>query len=191
MSRNVNKWHSTVLAALLIAFVIAPATSASTPPPETSLVMQSATGEYVGQGQNYSYSETDGTYSAVTWDNGESVNISVIGPSFSFWWYLDFGAEPGNVLAPGTYTGCTRWPFNNIEAGLSIGGNGRGCNALSGSFTVHEIVFGADENVTSLWITFSQNCENLGLLLTGEIKINATTVAVDPSTWGKIKNLYR
>ena len=190
MSGSVTKLHCARLA-LLFAFVAATASFASTAAAETSLTMQSSLGEYVGQGATYNYSATDGIYEAVSWDNGESVNISVIGPSFSFWWYIDFGLLPGNVLAPGTYTGCTRYPFNSTEPGLSIGGNGRGCNTLSGSFTVHEIVFGADENVTSLWISFSQNCENFGPLLTGDIKINASPVPVESASWGKIKSLYR
>jgi hypothetical protein len=67
------------------------------------------------------------------------------------WWFLDLAAPSGQVLAPGTYTGAPRNPFNSFaEPDLSVGGNGRGCNTLTGSFTISNVVFGPNGYVQTL-----------------------------------------
>ena len=73
---------------------------------------------------------------------------------------LTFAAPPGDVLAPGTYSNAARYPFNGTSPGLSVIGNGRGCNTITGSFTVTEIGFSpVDGSLASFGVTFTQHCE--------------------------------
>ena len=97
------------------------------------------------------------------------------------WWYLDFEPAAGDVLAPGTYTGATRYPFNGTGAGLSISGEGRGCNELSGSFTVNE--FTTDRSaLRTLSISFEQHCEHAAAALRGTFNFRAGDTTA-PAPW--------
>ncbi|MFJ8585112.1 hypothetical protein ACIRD2_10695 [Streptomyces sp. NPDC093595] len=82
-------------------------------------------------------------------------------------------APSGTSLAPGTYTGATRHPFNEgNQPGLSLGGNGRGCNTLTGSFTVSAVEFGPAGYVKKLDATFEQHCEGGTAAARGEVHID-------------------
>jgi hypothetical protein len=87
------------------------------------------------------------------------------------WWYLDMAAPSGQSLAPGTYTGATRYPFNGAGPGLSLSGNGRGCNTLTGSFTVLDAVYGINGYVQTFDATFEQHCEGGDPAARGEVYI--------------------
>jgi hypothetical protein len=43
--------------------------------------------------------------------------------------------------------------------GVSLDGNGRGCNTLTGTFTVLDAVFGRNGYVQTFDATFEQHCE--------------------------------
>ena len=75
---------------------------------------------------------------------------------------LDFAAPDGMQLEQRLYSGATRYPF--AEAGVpqfAIGGNGAGCNVLSGEFEVFEVVYDASELPQSLALDAVFFCENL------------------------------
>lgn len=81
-------------------------------------------------------------------------------------------APSGKSLTPGTYTGATRYPFNEgTEPGLSLSGNGRGCNQLTGTFTVSAVEFGPQGYVKKLDATFVQHCEGGTAAARGEVHI--------------------
>jgi hypothetical protein len=88
------------------------------------------------------------------------------------WWHLDFDAPGDQVLVPGIYTGATRYPFNSGSSpGLSVYGNGRGCNMLTGTFEVLDVHYGAGgSTVESFLATFEQHCEGFSAALRGEIR---------------------
>ena len=139
----------------------------------TSLTMQSEPGDYIGGGQNYSYTLADGEFSAYR-NFGGGVSISFNTPSFDHFWYLDFSAPANAPLRVGTYTGVARFPFQApTEPGLSVYGDGRGCNTLTGNFEVKKVIYGADGAIIAFWATFTQHCEGEPPALTGEIKFNA------------------
>ena len=53
----------------------------------------------------------------------------------------------GQTLTAGTtYANATRYPFNGSGPGLAIYGEGRGCNTLTGSFTVTEATFAGPDS---------------------------------------------
>jgi hypothetical protein len=137
----------------------------------TSLTMTSDAGDYIGQGQTYNFSPVDGSFTAqVNYQGG--VSISFIAPNYTRWWYLDFSAPNSAPLAKGSYLMATRFPFNS-GAGLSVSGEGRGCNTLTGSFNVRQIEY-VNNTVASFEASFEQHCEGFEPALRGEIKYNAS-----------------
>lgn len=137
-----------------------------------SLSFSGDAGDYISGGQSYAYSTAGGdslTVSASTDDRVVSVSV---GGANGDWWYLDLAAPSGTALAAGTYTGATRYPFNaSSEPGLSLDGNGRGCNTLTGDFTISDITFGPEGYVQQLDATYDQHCEGGTAALHGEVHI--------------------
>jgi hypothetical protein len=62
-------------------------------------------------------------------------------------------------------------PFNDGAPGLSIVGDGRGCNTLTGQFDVHEISHASTGELLVFDATFEQHCEGFGPALFGRIRI--------------------
>jgi hypothetical protein len=80
-------------------------------------------------------------------------------------------------LTVGTYSGAARFPFQAPDQpGLSVFGDGRGCNTLTGSFTVLAISYGPDGNIASFDATLEQHCEGGAPALHGEFRFNANPV---------------
>jgi hypothetical protein len=79
-------------------------------------------------------------------------------------WELDFSTHKlSTAITEGYYPDAMRHPFEDEgRPGLSISGDGRGCNQLSGWFEIHEVDI--DDSVTPaillrLTATFEQHCE--------------------------------
>src|SRR5215469_296742 len=124
----------------------------------TSLSLVSDTGDFVGLGQTTFLTPADGTFNAQGISTGNHVGVFFLGNQPGIFWSLDFAAPNGQTLAVGTYPGATRWPFEAPnQPGLSVFGDGRGCNTLTGSFAVLEISYGADGNIASFDATFEQH----------------------------------
>ncbi len=142
---------------------------ASAPPISGSLSMTSDPGDYIGQGLSYAYDTAGGDVFGSD-SNGNAVHIAVTGAQGD-WWYLDFAAPGGAQLAPGSYPNATRYPFQApTEPGLSVYGQGRGCNQLTGSFEVLEASYGADGSLASFQATFEQHCEGEKPALRGSVQ---------------------
>jgi hypothetical protein len=161
-----------VLASALMVLLLPGAASA--PPAESAtLTMVSDPGDYIGQGQTWSYDTAAGDVISAT-TNGSTVNVAVTGYNGT-WWYLDFDAPNGQTLTAGTtYANATRYPFNGSGPGLAIYGEGRGCNTLTGSFTVTEAVFGGPGSsyIQDFTATFEQHCEGGEPALRGTLSIH-------------------
>jgi hypothetical protein len=128
-------------------------------------------GDYISQGKAYSYSISKGDGLTVSSSNGSLVSVSVNAYNGD-WWTLDIDAPGTAVLAPGTYTEAHRYPFNGTGPGLDLSGNGRGCNTLTGSFTVTKAVFGAQGYVQNFDATFEEHCEGGTPAVRGEVHIS-------------------
>jgi hypothetical protein len=130
-------------------------------------------GDYIGQGltelldsDSYYFTESVGTGSA---------HVYVNGIHNSEWWYLDFSNGLNVPLAPGTYDGAVRWPFNPPGVpGLSVSGDGRGCNTLTGSFIVSEIEVGPLNLIQHLAVDFEQHCEGAPPALFGSVRVRSS-----------------
>jgi len=154
--------------------------------PITFLEMNSEEGDYIGQGLDYYFTESDGVFSAnqAYWGNptyeNNSVRLSFTAPDYTQWWYLSFSThELGIDLIEGTYD-AVRFPFEPAgSAGMSISGNGRGSNTLIGSFTILDIDFGLNGDIDSFAATFEQRSEGNAAALFGKIAFNSDVFSVD------------
>ncbi|GAA4861956.1 hypothetical protein [Kitasatospora terrestris] len=138
-----------------------------------SLAFSGDPGDWISGGQSYSYSTAGQDRLDVT-ANPEHTAISVsLSGAHGDWWYLDLAAPEGQTLQAGTYTGATRSPFNGpAEPGLSLSGDGRGCNTLTGSFTITDVVYGPNGYVQTLDAAFEQHCEGGSAAARGEVHLS-------------------
>ena len=137
----------------------------------SSLKLNSEPGDYVGQGQQLFVGATDGSFGLDLGFSLPGVLLKVEAPGNS--WFLQFSGPYGGLLQVGVYSAVARWPFNGSQPGLSVYGNSRGCNTVTGSFEVKEAVYDVDYKIVSFWATFEQHCEGLAPALRGEIRYNA------------------
>jgi len=140
-----------------------------------SLTMASDPGDFVGQGQTYSYTPSNATMSAWGGANGLAIDVDAGVGSL---WTVDLYPATGAALKPGVFASATRYPFNGAGNGLSVYGEGRGCNIVTGSFSVQKAVFsqvdGAPEQFAA---TFSQHCEAATPALNGTITFGSAPKA--------------
>jgi hypothetical protein len=137
------------------------------------LHLRSQPGDFVGGGVEQVLTPADGTFMASrNFDNGVTINFDGGGARF---WSLSFAAPQDAELVPGTYENATRWPFQLPTApGMSISGEGRGCNTLTGRFEVLEAVYGPLGEVERFAATFEQHCEGQVPALLGSVLFNST-----------------
>ncbi len=136
----------------------------------TRVSMTSDPGDYIGQGRPWSYTPADALIAAG--GSRQYAGFGVDGADGS-WWYADFAPGRGDILAPGTYLNATRYPFNGDGPGLSVSGNGRGCNTLTGQFTVNSANWWPDGRLRGISITFEQHCEGATPALRGTFEFRA------------------
>ncbi len=139
----------------------------------TLLFLNSQPGDDIGQSEARLITPADGTFTASSnFDNG--VNVSFSGNTAGDFWFTDFAAPMNATLVPGAYEGATLWPYQSaIGPGLSVYGDGRGCNVLSGRFVVLEATYDANGKVQSFAADFEQHCENAVPALFGSVRYQA------------------
>jgi hypothetical protein len=173
-------WRRRVLAAavsLTAASVglLMPGTAHAAPATTASLSFSGDSGDYISQGKSWSYSTSSGDVLNVS-GSASGVHVSITGYNGD-WWTLDIDAPDQPIpsqpasLAPGTYTNAHRYPFNGTGPGLDLSGDGRGCNELTGSFTITNAVFGPQNYVQTFDATFEQHCEGGTAAARGEVHI--------------------
>jgi hypothetical protein len=135
-----------------------------------SLAFSGDQGDYISGGRSYTYS-TAANDSLNVNSNGNGITISVNGAKGD-WWTLGLSAPSGQTLVPGVYNAATRAAFKAPTVpGLELSGNGRGCNTLTGSFAIQNVVFGPDNYVEKFDATYEQHCEGGTPALRGEVHI--------------------
>lgn len=133
------------------------------------LIMNSQTGDSIGQGQKHFYDTNDGVFTSTGTDTDEARIRLDNGDS----WSINFEAIEGLGLSVGEYTSATRFPFNDPTVpGLSISGDGRGCNTLTGTFEIIAITRDGGGIVNSLAADFEQHCGGGNEALLGRIRYN-------------------
>jgi len=127
--------------------------------------LQSEVGDYIGGGGAFSYTKADAQISLSA--AGGHLTLTITGDQR---WTADFavGSDLGELRA-GTYGGLTRYPFHDpAKGGLSWSGEGRGCNTLTGAFTIGRVVYQGGA-LAAIDLSFEQHCEGGAPALRGQI----------------------
>lgn len=127
------------------------------------VLLASDPGDYIGQGEFRVY--TPPTSAITVSSNGSRISVGVGG------YHGDFVAMLGTTpLTAGYYGDLQRYPFHNqVKGGMDWGGNGRGCNRLTGWFAIDRIVY-IGSTMTELEMRFEQHCEGFAPALRGAIR---------------------
>ena len=145
--------------------------AAAAPVDNGTFTMTGDPGDWVTGGQTYSYDTADGDLMSIRADDDLRGVYLSINAANGDWWSMDLRAPLGEQLAVGEYPNATRAPFSGAGAGIDIGGNGRGCNTIEGSFVVADVAFGPNGYVERLDATFEQHCEGGDPALRGRVVI--------------------
>jgi hypothetical protein len=125
----------------------------------------SSPGDYIGQGQSKTYYNDTSTFSLTGTTSGISYGVSGLGDG----WTVDLAPPTGQTFQVGQlYDNAQRFASaTNPE--VQLYGDGRGCNADTGSFVISDLATDSSGNVTNLAATFSQSCDG-GPALNGTIQ---------------------
>ncbi|ADO69252.1 hypothetical protein [Stigmatella aurantiaca] len=115
-----------------------------------------------GTWNTYVYSSTSRDY--------VRIHVTPANASQGLWWDVEFSTRAlGTPLAVRTYTNAQRAPFAAPGyPGLSISGDGRGCNTLAGEFQIHDIAWDS-VGLLKLSASFLQRCEAGNAVLRGMV----------------------
>ena len=172
---------------LALVLLIAASSSAA---PIFRLDFEGPTGDYISQGQHVVLTEQDVGLGFTSWDltsDGEVDRLwftsAGVGDLY-FLLFFDTNEIPGN-LTPGFYGDAQRSPFADPgHPGFWLAYDHRGCNRISGSFSILDAVFGPS-GPKSFSATFEQSCEGNSPPLTGSFfysDSSAPTPTPAPST---------
>jgi len=141
------------------------------------ITLVSDVGDYIGGGANYSYTKANAVISLSA--SATAVHLSILGNQQ---WDAFFVVQNGAQLAIGPYTNATRYPFQGSGAGLDWSGEGRGCNMLTGSFTIDSVSWsgGVGTAILGIDMRFEQHCEGGPAALHGTIHWRSDDPAVPP-----------
>lgn len=180
---------------LCLLFVVQAAFSQ---PPQgvTEISMTSDGGDFVGQGQNYHYAPRVGSYVVNAQDHSGDGLADFVNVGFNntvdYWHFIFSTRRTGQPLTTGVYENATRYgPLSGTSPGLDVGGIGRGCNQLTGSFTVHQVEYnyvGSSIQLVRFAATFEQHCEGVTPALYGTVYYNYAPSGPTYSISGQVVN---
>jgi hypothetical protein len=161
MGGSLRRRASIVVLSVAFAFVglMIPASAQAATVPTSTFTMSGDSTDYITGGGTYNYTSDDSTFKVSSTPN--LIHLTVIQGSYVHWWYADFKAPDNQPLVEGnTYDNAQRYPFQTAGwPGLSVDGDGRGCNTLTGSFTLNKLVTTRAGAVTEFAIDWVQHCE--------------------------------
>jgi len=146
------------------------------------LAFQSDTGHYIGRGLNYdlTYTPSNGAFFSAsvsrTLPSGEPAQFTfLLGGGRTPFSFLSFGTDQlGIPIQPGFYPGAERAAFATIgHAGLDLGFDGYGCNAVSGNFTISDLSFGPANSIQRFAASFEHHCQGWFGALSGTFRFAA------------------
>lgn len=151
---------------------------ASQAAPQTVLLLNSESGDWVGAGENHEYRPEDGAFTFRLAPSEAHVSFYATDPQH--FWFLDFAAPADTEFLPGQYEQTSRWPFQpSTMPGMTVSGDGRGCNSTSGRFIVWEFEKDDAGNVQKFAVDFEHHCEGAKAALFGVFRYNSE-VGVTP-----------
>ena len=147
-------------------------------PVATHTVFQfvSAPGDYIGQGQTVVLDSAQATFVPRNTGNVGYVAIDVSNfPANG--WNLGFSTATGSPLTIGSYADATGPPFQNgVTPGMSVEGDGRGCDRYFGHFDILDIAYDPVTGALSRFAAnFFQRCQTpTAPVLVGAIRFNSS-----------------
>lgn len=178
-------------------WVLTNANTVTLPPrPIARLKLQSQPGDYIGQGGNFDITYTPdspGRFSAQILNTVDpspgspallvfSGGVVTSGPDNTNA-LLFFGTDKlGIPLQTGFFPDVERAVFASPgHPGLDVGFQNRGCNILTGSFTINDISFSPEQRLETFSATFEQHCEGANSALLGSFEYNAGSFSPPPT----------
>ncbi len=143
------------------------------------LYFTSSPSSWVGQGQTVDLASQAGITAGRYFNQGVYTNDVYFdaGP-----WMLDLVGPNETLVTPGFYPDATRWPFMGSGAGLSLIGEGRGDNTLTGYFDVLQADYDNSGQIQSFAADFVQYDEgNQNAWIDGSIRYNSSIPVPEPS----------
>lgn len=145
----------------------------------TALLLDSQTGDYMGQGIDRTFTPADGSF-LITPNHRKGLTMTLTPPgTFSPAWRVEFAAAGDTPLTPGIYDEVRQYSSRPFH-GLSAFASSRGCSAVTGRFVIHEIAYKADGTIRRFAADFEQHCEDAAAGLFGAIRYNATSSELLP-----------
>jgi hypothetical protein len=147
---------------------------------QSSAFLDSEPGEYVGQGQQYSFPTVSCSCAG---NDPEFTVTNANGDSFQVW--LAPPTPTTQFTAGTTYENAQREPFQAAgHPGLDVSGDHRGCNTDASRFIVDDASYDGSGNLLTFSVRFEQHCEGMDPALFGELSYNSTadyrTVSMSP-----------
>jgi len=138
--------------------------------------LQSSSGDYIGGGRTYGYTNADSALGVSA--SGLALNLNVKGNEAWTGRFL-LPSAAGNLQA-GYFDNLTRTPFADpAVGGIDWSGEGRGCNTIQGWVAIDNIVM-SGSTVTALDLRFEQRCEGGGSALHGQVHWSASDTTTPP-----------
>lgn len=181
-----NCGRASLLPATAFALTFAAATllhSEVNAAPTMRMETTSEPGDWVGGGAPRRYTEQTGTLFVNTTDRSTpgrvdfaEFSLQPSPPDYNKWFLLMVGTRQlGHELRVGRYTNVERASFaTSGHAGLDVSQDGAGCNTISGSFEITNVVISSAGILQQLDMTFEQRCENGTGLLRGRFAYDAS-----------------
>ncbi len=140
---------------------------------QTVLILNSQPGDWVGAGQQLSFTPADGPFTVVSAGTG-GLQVSFHTPDYSHFWYVTFGPPKSRKLATGQYEGAQSVVYPSTHPDLNVSGDGRGCETV-GRFYLSDLAFNLDGTVAKVAIDFEQHCTGvtIGPALYGSVRYNS------------------
>jgi hypothetical protein len=165
-----------VAAAAALAGSLVGAATAEAQSTEATFTVTGDAGDTVTGGNSYAYDAGSGAtftvrsiYTGV--NNNNTVFFSAKGVNGDQW-NLYLQAPAGQTLAPGDYTGATKYVGSTpSQPALYFSSPTKSCTTVTGSFSVSNVVFAPNNGVQELDATFEQHCNGATAASYGRIHI--------------------
>lgn len=160
------------------------ARGAADPPPTpvpngTFFAFRGEAGDVISGGRSVYLTPSDGRFNIDAEPGFASVQVWTREPVTV--WQLWLSSPAMTELAVGDYEGSQRWPFQAPDQpGLSVSGDGRGCNMSGGRFSVRENVTAIDGTLVHFAADFEQHCEFAAPALYGSVRIDSAVPTASP-----------
>jgi|GEM_PF-3469293 len=156
-------------------------------PLPTGFCMVSEVGDYIGGGKTYRAAGD----ASVTLSSSSPYVISFdLLDGQTSGWTADFAAPDGTRLVPNLFNPAQRYPFQTgSAAGIDVSGNGRGCNTITGRFSIEELQWDPGLGLVRFSAIFEQHCEGSTTALRGMINFQASGYTDPTPTPDRVVNL--